>query len=73
MGPQSQLGNSTCRAVADVVFRSVGLMLRSAAAGGRTFPSERHHRFVGGQKPVLKVGTPSGVLIAWRGVGPLVD
>ena len=73
MGPQSQPGNSTCRAVAGVSLGSVGPTWRSAAAGRRTFPGERHHRFSGGQKPVSKVGTLSGVLIAWRGVGPLVD
>jgi hypothetical protein len=73
MGPQSQPGNSTCRAAAGVSLGSVGPIWRSAAVGGRTFPGERHHRFSGGQKPVWKVGTPSGVLIARRGVGPLED
>ena len=72
MGPRSQPGNSASRTSAGGGYGSVGPCLRSAGAGWRTFPGERHYRLSGGQKPVAKVASLRAGE-AWLGVGPPGD
>ena len=73
MGPQLPLWNSTFGSSVLAGSGSQDRACRRAGSQGRIFPGVSHDQFVVGQKPVGKVASLRGGVIAWRCVGPVTD